>query len=538
LFAVVSLNGFRWKKIKRVDVHPRDRPKDGSFESVGGFDIARLEYEVGQATKLLYFREEAGELWDALDNLLSKPFEVAALNVEGSPGVGKSCEVWAWISSQYSKHCWKQALQNYRTFALWIGLLPGSLPARVVMFTEGFLYWSNMMPCDIESLLKSDIAPRFIILDGWQSLLDPVSASLRGYAFLKRDDDPSCQTITVTSMSVKRNPTIENIVKIAVREVGPWSLEQYRAACSHSPFFDSIKCKLSDGVGAATNEELIERKFHYAGGSARWMFSVTQKELVDIIAVHIARVPNVHSLFSGVVGENSAGSINHLMCRYKEGSTYRVFMTSKFVASQLMSQCESSVYKVVYALASHQANPAFLGWIVEIDLISQMRQCSIQRKKFEFVHVHGTADSDRNTWSVPQIVDFDPDSNFNASDMTQGSWLKPVKWNQEAYDLVGLFRDSQDTNFYLRFVQITNADEHTANLQVFQQLAAKAARALGCEVGVEIFVVSPAIRAASPTKIKIKNNRALESFSIGSTDTKWKGDEIEKAIHFLFFNQQ
>mmetsp|Transcript_1099 Transcript_1099/g.2366 ORF Transcript_1099/g.2366 Transcript_1099/m.2366 type:complete len:150 (-) Transcript_1099:1155-1604(-) len=149
--------------------------------------------------------------------------------------------------------------------------------------------------------------------------------------------------MTVSSMSVKRYPTVEDIMKIAVWEVGPWSLEQYRAACSFSPFFESVRRKLNDGVRTAPWEELIERRFHYAGGNARWMFSVTQKELVDIIAIHIAQVPNVQSLFSGVVRENSTESINHLMFRYKEGSTYRVFTTSKFVASQLLSQCESSV---------------------------------------------------------------------------------------------------------------------------------------------------------------------------------------------------
>ncbi len=64
-----------------MDAHPR---------SVGGFDIARLDHEVGTPTKLLYFREEVGQLWDVLDNLILKPAQVAGLNVEGSPGVGKS----------------------------------------------------------------------------------------------------------------------------------------------------------------------------------------------------------------------------------------------------------------------------------------------------------------------------------------------------------------------------------------------------------------------------------------------------------------
>jgi len=46
------------------------------------------------------------------------------------------------------------------------------------------------------------------------------------------------------------------------------------------------------------------------------------------------------------------------------------------------------------------------------------------------------------------------------------------------------------------------------------------------------------LRAESPTKISIKNQRALEIFKIGSTDLKWAGTDIQDKIRFLFFNQQ
>ncbi len=511
---------------------PSMLPSKNSFMLVGSLCIARLEINDASAPdKLLFFRDEACELWLELDKFQSNPLG-AGLIVEGSPGVGKSCVVWAWLSCQNAKH------SVNGIFALWVNFSPG-MPTRVVLFKKDVIYWVDMLESELETLLRSDIDLKFIVLDGLFSQQAQGNSQIHACAFLKRSRQKTCKIITVMSMAVKRYPEAERIMHISSFEVFPWSLQQCQEACADREFLQSVKNKLLSQIefpNAEEVKELVQKKYHYAGGSARWMFSLSQEELLHTIKVHAAQILNVEALINGTLGENCLISSNHLLSRYKNGSTITVFMTSKFVASRLLSKCEASAYRVVYSLASQLANPAFLGWVVEFDFISQMRRCCVQERSFEFVS--SVEITSGIQWSVPKLVDFDPDSAFKASEMPEGCWLKPVKWNQEAYDLMGLFCDSQSGNRYLRFVQITDAAEHTANFQIFQKIAAVAQDVLKCELGIEIIVVSPDTRAKFPTKILKKNASSLFSFNIGPTDLKWKSESMDTSIEFLYFKLQ
>ena len=141
-------------------------------------------------------------------------------------------------------------------------------------------------------------------------------------------------------------------------------------------------------------------------------------------------------------------------------------------------------------------------------------------------------------WTVPALIDFDPDSAFSKSDMPVGIWLKPVKWNQEGYDLVRYCFNPRSKKHYLCFVQVTDAVDHTANMRHFKSLVFKASKILGSPLGVEIIVVSPAFRATYPTKIKITNQQMLKRWKIGSTDTDWTAQNMDSSIRYLYFMRQ
>jgi hypothetical protein len=523
----VDLHKFRWKCAAARHRHPKARPIDNSFIFVGGLDIAGLEYNDNVPEKLFFFRQDAGELWDALDAFQSSS-DTFGLDILGSPGTGKSSEVWAWISCQHA------LTETDGNFAIWIHLFPNH-PAKVVMFKGNSVYWKNMSDPQLVTFLESEIEFRFIILDGFQSN-QVGERGVRQSAFLNRDESRTfCQVITVMSMGVQRSPSTNQVLKVDDFEVFSWSKTQYRAACRNLTFLNSVKDMLSvkDDMDDVEVDKLLEKKYHFAGGNARWMFAVSQEKLVNVIRVYIAQAPNVQYLLSGLVSYNSPVSSNQLMCRYKNGSS---FISSKYVASRLLSQCASTAYQIAYALASEQDNPAFLGWVVEFDIISQMRRCSVAVSELDLCNGDGSVVN----WNVSRLIDFDPDS-FNspadASMMPVGSWLKPVKWNQEAYDLAGLFRE--DERYYLRFVQITYADSHTADVQVFQRLATSAVKNLGLEIyGVEIIVLSPASRINKPTQIRTKNGIFLSLFHVGLTEAKWTRLSIENHIKFHYFKQQ
>ena len=163
-----------------------------------------------------------------------------------------------------------------------------------------------------------------------------------------------------------------------------------------------------------------------------------------------------------MLGASSPEAISHLLVRFKVDDGSAVFLASKYIARQVLRSCDASVYKVAYHLAeAHHPNPTFLGWVVELDFIAQMENS--KGGKLEFVNENGKKNGIE--WDIPDVINFDPQNSFDSSML--GTWLKPVKWNQEGYDLAGLFKFPGQEKLCLRFVQITNAVQHTVNMVHF-----------------------------------------------------------------------
>jgi hypothetical protein len=286
-------------------------------------------------------------------------------------------------------------------------------------------------------------------------------------------------------------------------------------------------------------KDVVGKKHYYAGGSARWMFALTFQEMLANIEYHLGRVSNVNALWEGFVVGCSQQSNNHLMTRYKKDKSFRVFLASKYVASCLLMTCAASAYRTAYIMAAQNGNPAFLSWVVEFDFISQMKSCAKKKglSQFEFVGVDQGTNSVACVWDVPDVIDFDPDDDFEKAAMPVGTWLKPVKWNQEGYDLTGLFCDDRDnTQLYLRFVQVTNTIEHIANMQHFKRLTDKVERKFEKAVEVEIVLVSPvAFRGGPTTKITVKNDGALSTTRVRSASFNWTPERVQSSIQQLFF---
>ena len=300
------------------------------------------------------------------------------------------------------------------------------------------------------------------------------------------------QLIFVLSMAEKRRAEDDKVNRIRSFEVGPWTLEQQLEACRHPNFLEFVQAVLprsstasaaaaaDAGAGAGADaagsriqrvlspeiEELIIEKHYYAGCNARWMFANTMEEMLADILYYLESVSDKQALLNGYVGTSSPQASNHLMVRFKSGDRFKVFPASKYIASQVLSSCNAAVYRIAYDLATSHANPAFLGWVVEFDFIAQLKER--KGRKFDFVSKEGKISS--ISWDVKDVIDFDPRSALNDSTMPPGTWLKPGKWNQEGYDLTGLFCDSVSGKRYLRFVQITNAVDHTTNLAHFKLL--------------------------------------------------------------------
>jgi hypothetical protein len=183
---------------------------------------------------------------------------------------------------------------------------------------------------------------------------------------------------------------------------------------------------------------------------------------------------NFNGLIHGGGRDSSKSSVNHLWVAYPSENEkgFRNFFVSQYVAREMLSLGGRAVIEIAYSFALRLQNPAFLGWVVEIDFIQCLRNCirtNAQARLWTFT-AEGMADEKK--WDVPGIVDFEMDTfGFMKEYILKQFWLRPMTWNQGGYDLACLL--NIDDRYILRFVQITAAHEHSLKLKYFRDLAFK-----------------------------------------------------------------
>jgi hypothetical protein len=82
-----------------------------------------------------------------------------------------------------------------------------------------------------------------------------------------------------------------------------WLFVEYDAAMKQDEFYNSVVLFLSSAV---KKKDKISEKYFYAGVSARWMFSRTLEEVIELARDCIMRVENVNDLFQGYVQQISS----------------------------------------------------------------------------------------------------------------------------------------------------------------------------------------------------------------------------------------
>ena len=127
------LSGFGIWPSREIAACPSKRPKEKSIFALGGLDIAGLD--LAEMEKILFFRQEAADLWDELDNFQGESYN--GLRVYGSPGVGKSSQVWVWLCCQ---NLAQEHSDDNDAFALWVHMDQTLLQFCVILKKEGLRY--------------------------------------------------------------------------------------------------------------------------------------------------------------------------------------------------------------------------------------------------------------------------------------------------------------------------------------------------------------------------------------------------------------
>ena len=239
-----------------------------------------------------------------------------------------------------------------------------------------------------------------------------------------------------------------------------WSLDQYVAACSEGKFIDAARERL--GVGDSDQEKIAD-KFALAGGSARWMFGMNVEAATQDIVEQLSKVKNFADLLKGSGGGASADAVNHLQCWSRDGR--RPTVISEFAMRWLSQEVGLEFVKMYYAHEAVQKNPAWRGWVFELEFLTRLRLAVESGASIEL-----EADGKEETieWRVPHRETFKDLSAVTqlagGGGLADGCWLVPEKWNQGGYDAAFV----EGTT--LRAVQVTRAKVHGFKLDYVASL--------------------------------------------------------------------
>jgi hypothetical protein len=406
-----------------------------------------------EGEQLLFVRPEAVELWQKLESFDK------ALHIEGPPGTGKSTLAWVWA-------CYKAKTQS----VLWVHrdhLGKG----RVAKLGDKVIVSFAAEMEELRSHIRHASAD-VVVVDGITSKTD----ELMGAALVwgEKDMGPNRKVVLVSSAQLIAPSEDYDASRMGKHSMPSWTLKQYELACEDNDFYASVASRLADGDD---KEERIANKFFIAGASARWMFAFDCDNLVNgEIPNYVDELADMASLLSGMNGKRSATAVNHLCMVDKDRNS---FIVSEFAMRLVAEKCEAAFITQATSFATKFKNPAFDGWVFELDFLLHLR---LKEGAAIDVTVNGGG---TESWNVKKRESFHTVDDIKDLQLEDDMWLVPKRWNQGGYDAV------QVLDKKLRFVQITRGATHGLKLHYFSKLIKQVVQMQHIVENVEVVFVVP-----------------------------------------------
>lgn len=409
---------------------------------------------------------------------------VQRLFVSGAPGAGKTSFFFVYALHWVQKHPDKKCL---------------IIQYRELSRCEFFVVESNCIKRYPEHVphplvtqaLKSFTASEsfsFFMVDGVRQnivLCSDIIAFLTG-------ELPEAKGIYTSSLQFRIRTGDGTFKSDQFMDVYSWSLEDYMLACNArfmateelldmlKPYSSTHCHVVSDGVenGAGAGEdtgdtgqsatkesyliELLERKFYYAGGSARFMFEDTTEGLVKncfpkLIA---ATSPELWRQFaSSEISMGSNYTMNTLMQVLPAGEGYEQspFPVSRYVMLKAYEKCGQELVKAVRAASDATKNPVLRGFAFELEQIDLLERSRKVKKAVA---------NETSTIVLPTSGEKAIYDGYHLSNLPQGSsfLIECLKWNQGCYDSA-LYHDQT-----LVTIQFTLQKTHTLKVSYIRCL--------------------------------------------------------------------
>ena len=443
--------------------------------------------------------------------------------VYGPPGIGKSLAMLA-FSSTLVHDGWK---------VIWLHLSDRHL-YECIRFHDDRKETTFFHVGDLDQILPHTVehgSKLFVILDGIRDSISfpkhqEVATKCRQWYLMHVDpraDSGQVRLVENSSMSSLELNTEETDRMLATEPfcMFSWAQSDYNVAVEHKEFREQIMqnldveiddsdledegTALSDGQDLRKVRALLKAKFFFSGGSARYMFSYTTKQVKESICKAVDSEQDVTRLLRGLVGATSSQACHRLAGCYPHpnpvvSTSCICTILSRFASERVAMKAGPDAIEVLANSLQHDMNPSMEGWIFEMLFFSRLRLGGVY-----FVD----KDQQQHVWqSSGDIITLKGQS---LGELTGDKfWLKPQRWNQGGYDAV--FVDKIEST--IRFVQVTKGKKHAFKIRHFRKLLDQFKVETVC---VEIFFLIPTTNVNEFTISEVTGEGQLATFKADAT---------------------
>ena len=438
---------------------------EGSFPALnydGNLCTIPSSYTVGTYLKIkgpLYRRQGVVDLFSFLETSVIAQNEVGWIS--GPPGCGKSVSSFA-FSMGIDRRVWEVSFICCAALGY----------CYFVHFEENKKSQSSFTDDDglsdlLMSLSKNKDCKRkhILFVDGVfiSKTSQAVTVLLSVCTTWYQDDTDYRRLVFISSMAGRSNlPTNIDEVTIEPFTLYSWTLDEYKSAIAVDEVWINIKDAMEDchlaSTGttdqeAPTRYDLLASKHHFAGGSCRFMFQKSTKQVISCIYSAIDRVTDFQSYAEKNIGDRSVGVVNSLYgCYEGHGSS----IISAFALTSIAIKRGPQLINQIIEITKARDNPAMHGELLECWFF-----LSIQHNGIDVIDRNN---SQLEHWNKCNVYDLDPNHIIALS--SDPVWYRPIKHDQGGYDAVYVDKKNKLT----RFVQVTKASKHSFKIRYFRDL--------------------------------------------------------------------
>jgi len=300
--------------------------------------------------------------------------------------------------------------------------------------------------------LNSVSTKHIVFLDGFVSSVNHMTPyELKCTTWLQKDYKLRRLVVICSLSSGYTSRDEDKMVNVKTFFVPSWKIEEYMEAVKDPDYLATISKYLdSPCFPNASLEDKVRAKFFYSGGSCRLFSAYLTEEVKETIEQSVAKARDMLSLGSGTKGMFEDNVTNRLFGSFDGKSS---FVVSRYTAELLSIRLGPMVIRNLAQIIQLDTTRSVDGGLLEVWFFASLRHGGLD------IMENGTS----RHWEQSEVMLIDT-SNPPTFPDDKAVWCKPINRQQGGYDAVYVDKAKQ----FVRFVQVTTAQEHSLKLEYFQ----------------------------------------------------------------------